>query len=216
MSHTDQATDERLVVYSDYVCPFCYLGKVSLERYLNGADQQLAIEWHPFDLRSRKRRDDRTINHDIDDGKGEAYYERARRNVERLAGDYDVDISLDISLGVDSWNAQQASLYVEREHPDALEAFHNAVFDALWQGNRDIGDPDVLADIAADVGIDPEAVRGAIADDDLAGELEGRFGAARDLGITGVPTFVHHENDDQHVARGAIPPEQFERLIEGV
>jgi predicted DsbA family dithiol-disulfide isomerase len=49
-------------------------------------------------------------------------------------------------------------------------------------------------------------------DETLDAELRGRFGAAQERGITGVPTFVYGE----HGARGAIPPEQFERLIEGV
>jgi len=44
-------TADRLTIYADYVCPFCYLGTRSLAQYREGRDEPLAVEWHPFDLR---------------------------------------------------------------------------------------------------------------------------------------------------------------------
>ncbi|MFB6068439.1 MAG: DsbA family protein, partial [Halobacterium sp.] len=85
MTATSQPT---LTVYSDYVCPFCYLGRQSLERYLATRDAPLTVDWHPFDLRSQKRGPDGEIDHWVDDGKGDAYYEQARENVRRLQEKY--------------------------------------------------------------------------------------------------------------------------------
>lgn len=211
MSDTDSLT-----VYSDYICPFCYLGKSSLENYRETRDGPLDVEWHAYDLRGNKREEDGSIDHDADDGKDDAYFEQVRENVRKLAERYDAEMSLDFAREVDSWNAQQAALYVRRTHNDGtFRAFHDAVFDALWQDGRDIDDPDVLADVAEGVGIDPDEVRSAIADETLKTELRERFDDAQEVGVSAVPTFVYEEDGRPLAAQGAVPPAQLRRLVEG-
>jgi predicted DsbA family dithiol-disulfide isomerase len=161
---TDDESDPGLVVCSDYVCPFCYLGKASLESYLEGATDPPAVEYHQFDLRGYQRGPDGEIDPDVDTGKDEEYFERARRNVERLADEYDVEMDVDLDRERDSWNAQQFSLFVQRKHPDRFPDLNDRLFEA-----------------------------------------------ASNAGITGVPTFEYGE----HVARGAVPPAQLRRLVEG-
>jgi len=214
MSQPDRPdATQQLVVYSDYVCPFCYLGKASLEQYRTEREDPLDVAWHQFDLRGYKRRPDGTIDHDVDDGKDERYFEQARENVQKLKAQYDVEMELDLSMDVDSWNAQQAALFVQEERDgDAFARFHDAVFDAMWQAGRDIGDPSVLASLAESVDLDGASIRAAVESEEWDGRLRERFDAAQGTGITGVPTFVYGE----HAARGAVPPEQLQRLVEGV
>lgn len=202
---------ESITVYSDYVCPFCYLGRKSLEQYQETRDEPLDIEWHPFDLRAGQRGPDGELDPTVDSGKAEDYYAQARRNVERLQAEYGVEMELDIARDVDSLAAQRASIAVRMDHPDRWLAFDEAILAALWRDGRDIGDPAVLTDIAADVGLDPTEIREAIDDDLVASRLDDLFEAARARGITGVPTFVYGD----HVARGAVPPEQLHRLVDG-
>jgi predicted DsbA family dithiol-disulfide isomerase len=206
--------DTQITVYSDYVCPFCYLGRKSLSAYQNDREQELAIEWRPFDLRSHKRGPDGEIDHSVEDGKDEAYFEKARENVRRLREQYDADEMLgmdDLPEDIDSLDAQVASRYVEREHPDQWLAFDEAIFEALWVDGRDIGDADVLAALAESVGLDGAEIREAIDDENLRSDLREQFQAAQEQGITGVPTFVYGE----HAARGAVPPDHLRRLVEG-
>jgi len=210
VADTDAEADE-VVVFSDYVCPFCYLGRASLAQYREGRDAPLAVEWHPFDLRGHKRDENREIREDVDDGKDEAYFEQVRENVERLSEQYDVALDIDAVPDTDSWNAQQAAFYVREEQPEQFEAFDDALFEAFWDDHRDIGDTDVIADVAESVGLDSEEIREAATDEERADRLEAQFQTARDRGVTGVPTFAA----DGHAARGAVPPEQLERLIEG-
>ncbi|RJS98258.1 DsbA family protein [Halococcus sp. IIIV-5B] len=212
MSH-DAATrqSETLTMYADYVCPFCYLGEASLEQYRDQRDQPLDVEWHPFDLRAGKRGPDGEIDTDADDGKDEDYYAQARENVERLQDEYDVEMSLSLATDVDSKPAQQAALFVRERYPEQFEGFHEAVFDALWQDERDIGHPDVLADLADDMGIPTDELREAVEDPEREADLEARFADAQQVGVTGVPTFAY----DGHAARGAVPPEHLRRLVEG-
>ncbi|MCU4972594.1 DsbA family oxidoreductase [Halobacteria archaeon AArc-m2/3/4] len=208
---TDQTETDRLLVYADYVCPFCYLGRQSLEQYQESRERRLEIDWQPFDLRRGKRNPDGSIDHDVDDGKDDEYFEQARQNVRRLQERYDVEMAQEIATEVDSLPAQLASLAVKEEYPEAWRAFDDAIYEALWQDGRDIGDGDVLAELAADVGLSSDFVREALADDDRRDRLEERFTEAAERGITGVPTFLF----DGYAARGAVPPAQLERLVEG-
>ena len=214
MSETEAETGAAptLRVYADYVCPFCYLGYASLSKYREERSEPLATDWHPFDLRAGERRADGTIDHSVDSGKDEAYYEEAKRNVRRLAEEYDVEMAGELRKDVDSYDAQRVALRASEEHPAAFGAFHGAVFEALWQDDRDIGDPAVLADLGTEAGLPDGFVAETLADDDSAVELEAAFEDAREFGITGVPTFVH----DDYAARGAVPPEQLRRLVEGI
>ena len=201
-----------ITVYSDYVCPFCYLGRQSLAEYQEDREERLDVDWQPFDLRAGKRGPDGEIDHDVDDGKDEAYFEEAKKNVQRLKEEYGADeMTLDLTREVDSLDAQVASLYVKREHPEQWLDFDVAVFAALWEDGRDIGDVDVLADIAEDVGLDAEEIRDVVADDEWRERLESEFAEAREVGVTGVPTFAY----DGYAARGAVPPAQLRRLVEG-
>ena len=203
---------ETITVYSDYVCPFCYLGRESLSRYQADREAPLEIDWQPFDLRSGKRNPDGSIDHSVDDGKDDEYFEQAKKSVRRLQEKYGVEMTLDLATEVDSLNAQVASYYVKAHYDyETWLAFDEAVFAALWTEGRDIGSEDVLADLADDVGIDTEEITAALDDDTLRDELTDEFVAAQQAGVTGVPTFVA----DGHAARGAVPPAQLRRLVEG-
>ncbi|THE66147.1 disulfide bond formation protein DsbA [Salinadaptatus halalkaliphilus] len=207
---TDTASTDRVVVYADYVCPFCFLGTRSLRQYRERREAPLEVDWRPFDLRRGKRNSDGSIDHDVDDGKDEDYFEQARQNVRRLQAEYDIEMARELAIEVDSLPAQQAAWYVDRAYPDRWGAFDEAIYTALWQADRDIGDADVLVEVAEDVDIPGEEVRTALADDDLRADLESRFDEARQRGISGVPAFIA----DGQLARGAVPPERLAQLLE--
>ena len=203
---------ESITVYSDYVCPFCYLGRESLSRYQADRETPLEIDWQPFDLRSGKRNADGSIDHSVDDGKDDDYFEQAKESVRRLQEKYDVEMSLELATEVDSLNAQVASYYV-KAHDDyeTWLAFDEAIFAALWIDGRDIGSEAVLTDLASEVGIDPDEITAALDDEALRDEVTDAFVSAQQAGVTGVPTFA----SDGHAARGAVPPEHLQRLVEG-
>ncbi|MFC7069244.1 DsbA family oxidoreductase [Halobaculum lipolyticum] len=214
----DTSDGEPIAVYSDFVCPFCYLGRASLDGYRTDRQSRdladLDVEWRFFDLRGHKRGPDGEIRDDVEDGKDEDYYDQVRENVTRLREEYDADAMLEFDEvhDADSWDAQQAALYVKGSYDAAtFRAFYDAVLSAHWEDGREIDDLDTLVDVADSVGVDGDEVRDAVDDDALAAELEDQFEEARRRGVTGVPTFV----SDGHAARGAVPPEQLRRLVEG-
>lgn len=203
-----------LLVFSDYVCPFCYLGRKSLEAYQETRDSELPIKWKPFDLRGQKRQADGSIDFSIDDGKDEDYYADVRENVTRLQEEYDADEMLGLDAvpdEIDSVNAQLTSLFVQSEYPDRWDSFDAAIFDALWVDGKNIESIDTLIEIAEACDIDTQEIRSVLEDSSYRDQLHDEFEHARQLGISGVPTFVY----DEYMARGAVPPEHLERLVEG-
>ncbi|WP_136603039.1 DsbA family oxidoreductase [Salinigranum halophilum] len=213
MSSNADTAAATITVYSDYVCPFCYLGRESLRRYQETRDEPLEIDWRPFDLRSQKRTADGSIDHSVDDGKDDDYFEQAKENVRRLQEQYDVEMTLEIATDVDSLPAQTVSYYLKEQYPyETWLDFDVAVFEALWTEGRDIGDTEVLVDLAEEVGVDGEEVRSALSDEQLDAAVREQFTAAQQAGVTGVPTFAY----DGYAARGAVPPEHLERLVDGV
>ena len=210
---SERQASERITVYSDYVCPFCYLGRASLDQYQESRETPLEIDWHPFDLRSGQRREDGTIDHSVDTGKDEEYFEEAKQSVRRLQEEYDVQMALDVATDIDSLPAQVVSHALKgSEDYETWLAFDEAVLDALWRDGRDIGDADVLTDIAGSVGVGPDRIHELLADEGHHEAVREQFRRARRQGVTGVPTFAY----DGHAARGAVPPEQLERLVDGV
>jgi predicted DsbA family dithiol-disulfide isomerase len=208
----ETATEDVITVFSDYVCPFCYLGRESLRQYQATRGEPLRIDWRPFDLRSGKRNPDGSIDHSVDDGKDEDYFEQAKENVRRLQEEYGVEMNLELSRETDSLPAQIVSVHLqETTDYNTWLAFDEGVFEALWTDGRDIGDTDVLVDVAEEAGVDGASVREALDDEELRERVRDQFTDAQQAGVTGVPTFVY----DGHAARGAVPPEQLERLVEG-
>jgi predicted DsbA family dithiol-disulfide isomerase len=204
--------NDSVTVYSDYVCPFCYLGRKSLDQYQDNREEELEVDWHPFDLRSQKRGPDGEIDQSVDDGKDDEYYQQAMENVERLQEQYGVGMNMDTATDVDSLNAQIVSYYIKEHYPyETWLEFDEAVLHALWQEGRDIGQEEVLVELAEDVGIDGDEVNSALNDEGIRQKIHEKFSESHQQGVTGVPTFAY----EGYAARGAVPPDQLQRLVEG-
>ena len=137
-----------------------------------------------------------------------------QQNVARLKEEYEADEMLafdDLPENLDSFNAQVVSFYVDTEYPEQWLAFDEAIFEALWVDGRDISDVDVLVDIAEETELAGDEIRAEIVDEQLRDRVREQFTEAQQDGVTGVPTFVY----DGYGARGAVPPAQLARLVEG-
>ena len=207
--------DDHITVYSDYVCPFCYLGKQSLKTFQDGRDEAVPVEWHPYDLRSYKRGPDGELDQSMDMSKSDSYMDQVREKVTRLQDTLDADEMLSLDErpeNVDSFDAQVASVYVDAEHPDQWAAFDDALFEALWVDGRAIGDGDVLAALADDVGLDGAEIRTAVTDEQRRDQVLDLFAAAEERGVSGVPTFSAGET----TTSGVASPDELAALVDGV
>lgn len=202
----------RLDIFSDPVCPWCYVGKANLDRALTDhPDHPFMIQWHPFQLNPdmpAEGVDKRAYLEQKFGGKArvDAVHERLRE-VARTAG---VDMNLDKPQRIP--NTLNAHRLI---HWAGIEGAQQAVVDALmrayWVEGRDIGDLPTLADIAGENGMDRSATLRLLQSDADADDIAARDQDARQKGVSAVPTFLIAQ---QYVVSGAQPPETWGKVIE--
>jgi predicted DsbA family dithiol-disulfide isomerase len=180
---------EPLVMFSDYACPWCYLGRARLKRALEGLDQPTMIR--PFPLSPDTPPEGRDLARHLA-GKGidvEAAIARLVPLMEAEGLEYPAELD-----GRRVWStrrAQELALWAEEQgDPAKVEALHDRLFHAYQVENLNVHELDVLAKLATEVGLDGEAGRGAVERGDLAAARELSWRTAMRAGITGVPTYV--------------------------
>lgn len=201
----------RLDIFSDPVCPWCYIGKANLDRALEAhADHPFRIEWHPFQL-----------NPDMPaEGVDKHDYLAAKFGEDRL-----VQMHLRLKEASRAAGAE-IDPDTPRRMPNTLDAHRlihwaglegrqtaavSAITRAYWREGRDIGNAGVLADIAAAAGMDRAVTARLLASDADADDIRARDADARAKGVSAVPTFLIAQ---QYVVSGAQPPDVWSRVIE--
>jgi len=201
----------RLDIFSDPVCPWCFVGKSNLDRALAGhPGHPFAIEWHPFQLNPDMPAggvDKRAYLEQKFGGpdRVNAVHERLRE-AARKAG-----VALDPDRPTRIPNTLDAHRLI---HWAGVEGRQSAVvtglFSAYWEQGRDIGDHAVLADIAGENGMDRTSVLRLLASDADAGDLRAREEDARRKGVSAVPTFLIAQ---KYVVSGAQPADLWAEVI---
>lgn len=191
----------KLEVASDVICPWCYIGKRRLERALSLLKKELSpqIRWLPFQLNPGMPKE----------GVPRAEYRRAKFGSLERSRQLDARVIAEgKSEGIDfAFDRIQRTPNTTQAHRlIALAENQNAVVDALFRAYfedaRDIGDPAVLADIAAQCGVKgwPERAPDVSALED----------EVRAMGISAVPTFIF---DRKAGISGAYPAETLAQAI---
>lgn len=201
----------RLDIFSDPVCPWCYLGKANLDRALEAAaEHPFRIEWHPFQLNpdmpaagvdKRQYLADRFGGPDKVDGVHQRLRDIARQN----GVDLDPDVPKRIPNTLDAHRLIHWAGLEGRQTP-----LVSALFRAYWKEGRDIGNRAVLADIAAAAGMDRAVTLRLLESDADADDIRARDADARKKGVSAVPTFLIAQ---QYVVSGAQPPEVWGKVI---
>ena len=203
-----------LDIFSDPVCPWCYIGKANLDRALEGiGDHPFRVEWHPFQLNPDLPRTgaDRRAYLEAKFG-GKANAARAYAQVMQAGEQAGVEIN------IERIERQPNTLDAHRLiHWAGLEGRQNAVvtglFRAYFRDGQDIGDAAVLADIGAAAGMDRAMLARLLATDADRDDLAARDADARAKGVRAVPTFLIAR---QYVVSGAQPPDLWRQVAEDI
>lgn len=179
-------------VWSDVVCPWCYIGKRRLEAAIAALDGEveIAISYRPYQL-------DPTAPSDSPRPVAEAYSakfggpERAAQIIQHVTGiaaDEGIEFRMDRALRANTLRAHRLLwLASATGHQAALK---ERLLRAYFCDGVDVGDVDALASCAADVGLDPDRVSAFLRSDDGADEVRAQLAMAADVGISAVPTYV--------------------------
>lgn len=202
----------RLDIFSDPICPWCYIGKTLLDRALeNRPNHPFSVEWHPFQLNPDmppEGMDRRAYLEAKFGGKQQAVDVYARiAEAAQNAG-----IEIDFAAIQRTPNTMNAHRLI---HWAGLEGRQNAVVAALFRAyfreGRDIGTSDTLVEIAQSAGMDPEATARLLATEADRDDLIARDVDARKKGLTGVPAFLIAQ---QYLMSGAQPVETWQQVID--
>jgi predicted DsbA family dithiol-disulfide isomerase len=204
----------KLDILSDPICPWCFIGKANLDRALEQRpDHPFAIEWHPFQL-----------NPDMPaEGMDRRAYMEAKFGgrdgaVRAYAPVVTAAEKAGLSINFEGITRTPSTLDAHRLiHWAGLEGRQTAAVAALFRAyfveGRDIGDREVLTDIAGAIGLDRAMIARLYSTDADADDIRARDAHARERGVTGVPTFVIA---NQHVVVGAQPTELWLQVIDDI
>lgn len=135
----------------------------------------------------------------------------SRPRMEQMAQEvYNVQIKRP-PLGVNSRPALIGMKFAEDQGKGA--AYHDAVFCAYWQGERDIGDRAILLEIAESVGLDPATYEAALDDPAWEEAMEMDVQQAHAIGISGVPALIFEQ---KYLVSGAQPYDALVNVVEQV
>ena len=187
----------KVEIWSDVVCPWCYIGKRRLERALATLRESepaldVTLRWHPFQLNPDLPRAgiDRRSYLDAKFGgpsRAAQIYERARE-AGRESG---LALAFDrIERQPNTLDAHRLIAWAQRENPARADDLVERLFHAYFVDGAFVGDADTLATLAADAGYDREGAAALLASDALRDDVAAADERARSLGIQGVPFFV--------------------------
>jgi predicted DsbA family dithiol-disulfide isomerase len=182
-------------IWSDVVCPWCYIGKRRFERALDQLDGEVQVEYNfrAFQL-------DPTASPGRSQPVVEAYAkkfggpERAREIIDRvtsIAAGEGLEFRLDRALRANTLLAHRLLWLAEQsDSPVVQPVLKERLLQAYFHDGLDVGDPEVLAMCAAEVGFDRDVVVAFLDSDAGMREVGEDIEQAIEYGITGVPAFV--------------------------
>ena len=204
----------RIDLFSDVVCPWCRIGKRHLELAL--------AEWaaepaEPVTVVYRSFFLDPTIPPEGADFRGHMTAKGGGRvPLEQFfAAPRERGAAVDLTFNFEAIGKAPNTLLSHRLVYIAPEAKRGALLDALYAAyfefGRDVGDLDVLVDVAAAAGLDADETRTQLAGDAGTAEVLADIEFARQVGISGVPFFIFN---DRLAFSGAQPPEVILRVLQ--
>jgi predicted DsbA family dithiol-disulfide isomerase len=208
----------KVEIWSDVVCPWCQIGKRRFEKALSRFRHrdQVEIIWKSFELdptAESQASDDRSGSYAhrlaAKYGMGLEQAEQMLASMTATAAAEGLDFRFDRAVHANTFLAHQV-IHLAREH-GLQDAMKDRLLTAYFTEGRAVGDPQVLASLAAEVGLDRDDVLAALDEGRHAPAVRADQDEARAFGITGVPFFVV---DRTFGVSGAQPPETFLELLE--
>jgi len=203
----------RIDIWSDVVCPWCWIGKHRFRRALElmgDKAPQVEVHWHPFLLDPEADATPVPLRQAY-----AAKFGGAERAGQMLAQTQDTARAEGLPMDFERGQVRVTTLPAHRllwlaGRGGVQDAVGEALFRAHFAEGRNLADPQVLAEAAAAGGIPAGRVQAMLASDEGLAEVRAGLGQAQALGIQSVPTFVI---DGRYAVQGAQPPEVFAQVL---
>jgi len=203
----------RVEIWSDIVCPWCYIGKRRFERALATLDNPGGVDvvYRAFQLNPmmpkgevRDHRENLMAKYGLSESRAAAM----QQQVERTAADEGLEFHLVGGVTGNTFDAHRL-VHLGRER-GVQDAVVERLFRAHFTEQRSIFDEASLVTIAGEAGLDADEARATLAGDAYADTVNADLREARGLGISGVPYYVV---DRRYAVSGAQTPELFADVL---
>lgn len=206
----------KIEVWSDYVCPFCYVGKRRLEEAIaeTGLQDHVEISFKAFQLDPNWPADSTVSTYDSLATKYGVSVEEAKRMTEGIAVQaktVGLNYDFDKIIPTNTLDAHRLAKLAEEFKLEA--AMTERLLKAHFINGERIGDKDVLANLAEEVGIPRSRAEEVLASNELADAVNGDIREANQIGVQGVPFFVINR---KYAISGAQPTETFSNALRKV
>jgi predicted DsbA family dithiol-disulfide isomerase len=200
-------------IYSDVVCPWCYVGKRRLERALTEFGGDVRVTWRPFQLNPTMPKDgmDRTAYLEAKFGSLEAFRQLEEHVLAAGASERIAFAFEKIARTPNTFAAHRLIWLGERE--GCQDAVVDSLFRGYFEEGADIGSIPALVDLAGRAGLDREFVERMLQSEEGITEVKAEEAAGHKLGIRGVPYFVV---DGTYAISGAQPVQVFVSALQRV
>jgi predicted DsbA family dithiol-disulfide isomerase len=184
-----------LDVWSDVICPWCWLGHVRLHAALEQVDggTEVKLRYRAFQLDPRATARPGDLRAAIEARYGPGAFDAMARHLQGLGGAADIEYRFDRALRVSSFDAHRLVQATQADHPRQTAALLEGLYRAYFRDGANIAEVGTLRDAAVDVGIDAEWSAAVIRSDRAADVVRDDQAEAYELGITGVPAVAYQD-----------------------
>lgn len=206
----------KIEIWSDYVCPFCYIGKKQLEKAIEdtGYSGQVELVYKSYQLDPTTPIDSHsTVYESLAKKYGMSLEKAKEMTVGVTERAKEVGLNYDFSNLMEENTLKAHRLVKWAEQQGDVTALVESLLNSHFIEGKRIGQDDVLLEIAEKVGLEREEVAKVLADDGYKNEVEADIQEGLQLGVRGVPFFVLNR---KYGISGAQPQEVFEDTLRKV
>ena len=204
----------KIEIWSDVMCPFCYIGKRHIEKALEQSqlNDQVEIEWKSFQLNPGMKTDpSKNINQYLADIKGITVDQAEQMNarVTAMAKEAGLEYHFEKAIVANSFDAHRFS-HLAKKHGLQHEA-EEQLFKAYFTDGKNTADHEILIQLGTEIGLNADEIKNVLTGNDFANAVENDIADAQQLGIRGVPFFVFNR---KYAVSGAQPIEVFSEVLD--
>lgn len=204
----------KVEIWSDVMCPFCYIGKRKFEAALEEFPHKndIKVEWKSFQLNPHMKTDPRkNINEYLAEHKSVSLFQAKQMNdrVTEMAKEVGLHYDFDKAIVANSFDAHRLS-HLSKKHGKQNE-LEEQLFKAYFTDGKNTADHETLIQLGSEIGIDAEEIHRMLISDEYSDAVQQDAYEAQQVGARGVPFFIF---DDKYAVSGAQPSKLFLQVIE--
>jgi len=199
-------------IVSDVVCPWCVIGYRQLAAALEATGTPYVIRWHPFELNPDMPPEGQNLREHVAEkyGTTKAQSEQSRVSMTAVAAEVGFELRFADDMRMhNTFNVHQLLFWADQH--GRTHALKQALFGAHFTHHQNLSDPGVLANVAAQVGLDRTEALDVLEDQRFAADVRKAENFWLDHGIQGVPAVVFNR---RHLVSGAQGVENYTRILE--